>query len=639
MKFLVYNRAFTIIELLVVIAILGILASVVLSSVTGHRERARDALRLVGIDQINTAIIAYTLEHGIPPGDDAVMYVNGTSDWIPGLVPDFVTALPTDPRDTTDYSFRYMRQGSDYVLAARFENEESPHASGDGGQSDNHYEIASGAHFALTDAEESDWRFTDATEVRTHLSCPNPGGQVTICHVPPGNPENAQTITVACTALGPKGHSNHEGDYLGSCTGDEGGDTGGDDDGGDSGGDDGGDEPPVEDDCPVTITPALDSYVSGDDVQLSWDSTCYPSSQVMLEVRKVTTGESSSHIMIYSAANNDGDYPYQGFPTGLIGSDEWVVRVTDYNIRTNWDESAEFRVTDAAPLTTYTITASAGVGGTISPSGAVSVQGGASQMFTVTPAEGYLLESLIVDGSPQATTSSYTFEVVDEDHVIEVTFAAEAQPEITELTIHGRFVHAFTDVPIQGVPVRGAIPPAIAKSIVATSDANGEFTVTTTVADLEPGGAIRPFTYKMSCYFSSQNDNLATVKRYDDGRLGILHNPFDLIIRGSKYIDPVTTSYVDLGDIPLWPAKSITINSDVPVQFVIPYTEEAHTSGNVLLKTEHRLNDVVALDYDVAVTLTDGDGAVYESPVQHYAADANCDRAILNFENGIAAWE
>jgi hypothetical protein len=40
--------------------------------------------------------------------------------------------------------------------------------------------------------------------------------KVTICHVPPGNPENAQTITIGFPAV--EAHmANHEGDFFGPC--------------------------------------------------------------------------------------------------------------------------------------------------------------------------------------------------------------------------------------------------------------------------------------------------------------------------------------------------------------------------------------------------------------------------------------
>ncbi len=45
--------------------------------------------------------------------------------------------------------------------------------------------------------------------------------KITICHVPPGNPANAHTITVGRN--GWNGHSRHKGDYAGPCGGSGGG--------------------------------------------------------------------------------------------------------------------------------------------------------------------------------------------------------------------------------------------------------------------------------------------------------------------------------------------------------------------------------------------------------------------------------
>ena len=74
-------------------------------------------------------------------------------------------------------------------------------------------------------------------------------------------------------------------------------------------------------------------------------------------------------------------------------------------------------------LKTYTITASAGTGGTITPSGSVTVDHGDEQTFTFTPAEGYEVSGFTVDGAPQPAADSYTFTNVTSDHTISVTFA------------------------------------------------------------------------------------------------------------------------------------------------------------------------------------------------------------------------
>jgi predicted glutamine amidotransferase len=73
--------------------------------------------------------------------------------------------------------------------------------------------------------------------------------------------------------------------------------------------------------------------------------------------------------------------------------------------------------------TTFTITASAGVGGSISPSGAVVVAGGADQLFTITTHSGYQIAEILVDSVPQPIASTYTFYGVTSDHTIAASFS------------------------------------------------------------------------------------------------------------------------------------------------------------------------------------------------------------------------
>lgn len=71
----------------------------------------------------------------------------------------------------------------------------------------------------------------------------------------------------------------------------------------------------------------------------------------------------------------------------------------------------------------HTITASAGAGGRISPSGEVKVADGADQTFTFTANGSYRVSQVTVDGKTVTVTgNSYTFEDVKGDHTISVTF-------------------------------------------------------------------------------------------------------------------------------------------------------------------------------------------------------------------------
>ena len=70
----------------------------------------------------------------------------------------------------------------------------------------------------------------------------------------------------------------------------------------------------------------------------------------------------------------------------------------------------------------YTIKATAGAGGSISPSGDVSVREGWSQTFTITPDKGYAVANVKIDGKSIGAVKSYTFENVRRTHTIEVIF-------------------------------------------------------------------------------------------------------------------------------------------------------------------------------------------------------------------------
>ena len=76
--------------------------------------------------------------------------------------------------------------------------------------------------------------------------------------------------------------------------------------------------------------------------------------------------------------------------------------------------------------TSYTITASAGQGGSITPSGAVSVAKGGSQTFTIKPSDNYEIEDVKVDNQSVGKVETYTIGDVNENHTIAATFTEKA---------------------------------------------------------------------------------------------------------------------------------------------------------------------------------------------------------------------
>ena len=81
--------------------------------------------------------------------------------------------------------------------------------------------------------------------------------------------------------------------------------------------------------------------------------------------------------------------------------------------------------------TSYTITASAGKGGTISPDGTVKVSRGDNKTFTIAASNGYIIADVLVDGVSVGAVSSYTFTKVSKDHTISVVFK-EARPGVAD---------------------------------------------------------------------------------------------------------------------------------------------------------------------------------------------------------------
>ena len=73
-------------------------------------------------------------------------------------------------------------------------------------------------------------------------------------------------------------------------------------------------------------------------------------------------------------------------------------------------------------LGTYTIDASAGEGGSISPAGSTSVMWHNDRTFAIAPAEGHRISDVRVDGTSVGKVPSYTFRSVTSDHAIRAEF-------------------------------------------------------------------------------------------------------------------------------------------------------------------------------------------------------------------------
>ncbi|MDD1720281.1 MAG: PEGA domain-containing protein, partial [Methanoregulaceae archaeon] len=132
--------------------------------------------------------------------------------------------------------------------------------------------------------------------------------------------------------------------------------------------------------------------------------------------------------------------PANGYRTGAVMVDGvsagGVPSYAFTNIRANHTLTATFA---QIPATRYTITVTQALHGTISP-GTVTKNAGESQTFTITPASGYHIGSVVVDGVSVGAVSSYPFTGISSNHTITASYLLNTVPQYTITviqTIHG----------------------------------------------------------------------------------------------------------------------------------------------------------------------------------------------------------
>ena len=116
-------------------------------------------------------------------------------------------------------------------------------------------------------------------------------------------------------------------------------------------------------------------------------------------------------------------YTFTGWSgTGLDGENNMTVTIHTGSTG-NRTYTAHWRYNGSGhSYSYYTIKATAGAGGSIAPSGNVSVREGRDQTFTITPDKGYAVANVKIDGKSIGAVKSYTFENVSRIHTIEVIF-------------------------------------------------------------------------------------------------------------------------------------------------------------------------------------------------------------------------
>jgi PKD repeat protein len=110
----------------------------------------------------------------------------------------------------------------------------------------------------------------------------------------------------------------------------------------------------------------------------------------------------------------------------------------------------------------YTITASAGTGGTISPSGTTVVSYGATPTYTITPATNFHVADVLVNGTSVGAVTTYVFPAVTTNKTINASFAGDVPTFVSMTPVKGpNSTTVITPITITGTNLIGATTSGI----------------------------------------------------------------------------------------------------------------------------------------------------------------------------------
>ncbi len=191
-----------------------------------------------------------------------------------------------------------------------------------------------------------------------------------------------------------------------------------------------------------------------------------------LGVTTFNIGASQTYTVTPTAGYHVTDVQVDGVSVGAVTTYTFTNITSDHTI------AATFGLNPS-----YPITASAGANGTLSPSGNVSVVGGTSKTFTMTPNAGYRVDDVLVDGASVGAVTSYTFSSVQTDHTISATFTLDVYTVTAAADVNG------------SITPSGAITVNKGDNLTYTITANAGYDVQNVIVDGASKGAITSYTF------------------------------------------------------------------------------------------------------------------------------------------------
>ncbi len=302
-------------------------------------------------------------------------------------------------------------------------------------------------------------------------------------------------------------------------------------------------------------------------------------------------GESFTFTVTPDNCYEIGNVTVNGIAVTLDANNSYTIN----NVTTDQDINVTFN------QLSYTITATAGNGGTINP-GTTTVNCGGSQTYTIVPNGGYMISDVTVDGQSVGSVSSYSFTNVTANHTISATFVEIPDNHIVVVVnadIEGGTVDPTGSQSIeQGSDFTFTVTPDACYAIgtvtvngtAVTLDANNSYTIPNVTEAQEVNVTFTYITYTVTT--NASNGGSIEVEGGDEVACG-----------GNKTFTVTPESCYEIG--------AVTINgTEVTLGANNSYTIENVGADQTIVATFNQISYTVAVNAGEGGTITPADGAV-----------------------------
>jgi len=287
----------------------------------------------------------------------------------------------------------------------------------------------------------------------------------------------------------------------------------------------------------------------------------------------VNAGGSQGFTIAANSGNHIADVVVDGVSQGAVAS------YTFSNVQVNHAISATFASNSGVQQ--YTISVSAGAGGSITPAGqTVTVYAGTTQAFTIAADSGNHIVSVIVDGASQGAIGSYTFSNIQANHAISATFASGVQqytigvsagaggsitPTGPSVLVNAGGSQAFTIAANSGNHIVDVVVDGISQGAVASytfSNVQANHAISTTFA---PNSGVQQYTITVSTGAGGSITPAGPSVLVNAGA----NQPFTIVANSGYNIANVVVDGVSQGAITSYTFTNIQANHAISATFVV----------------------------------------------------------------------